>query len=91
MVSVYDLQIDVHNEAEMARHGVTPIEVLQVLDDDPRYFRNKKGHEAPYVMVGRTYGGRILTVPLAPTPVDGMWRPATAFDAGPHELARYRR
>jgi hypothetical protein len=25
---------------------------------------------------------------FAPTPVEGLWRPATAYDAGPGELAQ---
>ena len=51
------LQIDEGNEAECARHGVTARELLQVLDGAPVFFRNRRGHRAPLVMVGPTAGG----------------------------------
>lgn len=88
-VRIYGLQLDDGNEAECAGHGVTAREVLQVLDEAPRFFPNKRGHRAPLVMVGPTYGGRFLTVPLAPTDEPTIWRPATAWDASPGERARY--
>ena len=43
---VYDLQFDEWSEAEMARHRVTAREVLQVLDGDPVFLPNKRGHAA---------------------------------------------
>jgi len=91
MVLIYDVEIDEYNESEMARHGVGPDEVGQILDDEPRFYANKGGHSATRVMVGKTYGGRLLTVPLAPTPVEGTWRPATAYDASTGDRTRYNR
>ena len=86
---VDELEIDDYNTAEMARHRVSPRDVRQVLNNAPRFFRNKKGRSATQVMIGPTDGGRMLTVPLTPTSIRGMWRPATAFDAGRADLARY--
>ena len=43
---VFELQFDDFNESEMARHGVRPREVRQVLDSAPAFFRNKRGHAA---------------------------------------------
>jgi hypothetical protein len=89
VVYVDELEIDEYNTVEMARHGVTPREVRQVLNNAPRFFRNKRGHRATHIMIGPTDGGRMLTVPLTPTSIRGEWRPATAFDAGRGDRARY--
>ncbi len=70
---VYDLELDEGNESEMARHGVSADDVRQVLDNAPKMFENKGGRSADLVMVGPTSGGRFLTVPLARTPVPGVW------------------
>lgn len=89
-VKVYELEFDDDNEAEMWHpHRVTPREVVQVLDRAPKFFPNKKGHSATLLMIGRTDGGRLLTVPLAACAVEGLWRPATAFGADPHEQSLY--
>ena len=89
-VLVYDLQIDEWNEAEAGRHHVTAREMRQVLDNDPVFLPNKKRHKATLVMIGPTYGGRLLTIPLAATDVAGVWRPATAWEAEPEERGKYR-
>jgi hypothetical protein len=89
-LEIYDLEIDEWNETEMARHRVRPIEAVQVLDGEPVFLPNKKPHAASVVMIGPTHGGRLLTVPLAPTARPGVWRPATAWDASDGERARYR-
>lgn len=89
--TIRDLQLDEANEAEMARHGVTPREVRQVLLDDPRFFQNRRGHAATRIMIGRTDGGRLLTVPIAQTALPGVWRPATAWLASEGERTRYER
>jgi hypothetical protein len=86
---VEDLEIDDWNEVECARHGVTMREVRQVLEGEPAYFPNKKSGSATLVMVGPTAGGRMLTVPLSPTAIEGVWRPATAWDSSAHEANRY--
>ncbi len=88
---ISELEFDDWNEDELWRHRVRAAEVRQVLDDgDPVFFSNKKRHAATLIMVGPTHGGRFLTVPLAPTAVDGVWRPVTAWDSQPEEQAKYR-
>jgi hypothetical protein len=89
-VDIYDLAIDDRNEDEFAAHRVTVREVKQVLDETPRVFRNGGTGNAPYVIVGPTYGGRLLTIPIDPTPVPTTWRPRTAYDASPRDRARYQ-
>ncbi len=86
---IFDLQIDDANENEAWRHGVTPREMRQVLDGEPQFFPNKKKHGATHIMIGQTYGGRLLTIPILKTLEDGIWRPATAFEADADERASY--
>ena len=87
--NVVELKIDEENAEEMARHGVRPREVEQVLDGAPRFFRNSKGHRAEYIMIGPTAGGRMLTVPLARTPRPELWRPATAWESATRDRTPY--
>jgi hypothetical protein len=86
---IYDLNIDEHNEAKARAHGVTEAELRQVLDNQPVFLPNKKGHSAPVIMIGPTFGGRFITVPLSPTAIDGLWRPSTAWPSSEAEHARY--
>jgi hypothetical protein len=86
---VWDLQFDDDNEAEFGRHHFSADEILQVLDNAPVFFRNRKRHRTTLLMVGPTNGGRMLTVPLAAVPVEGVWRPATAWDSDADETLRY--
>ncbi len=88
-MDVFELEFDEWNTEEMARHDVTARMVEQVLYGEPKFFRNKRGHAAPIIMVGLTWGGRLLTVPIAPTAIEGIWRPATAFDSSADEASRY--
>ena len=88
-VRIFDLQIDDWNAEEAARHGVSEREIRQVLDGEPVFLPNKRGHRASIIMIGPTYGGRMLTIPLAPTDIDEVWRPATAWDSSPGECKRY--
>jgi hypothetical protein len=86
---VYDLEFDEWNEAEMGAHGVTADEVRQVYEEAPVFLPNKKGRRAPLVMIGPTFGGRMLTVPIGRTAQPRVWRPASAWDSSAGELARY--
>ncbi len=92
MPYITDLEIDAEdgNRAHIERHGMTVDEVLQVLDNGLFVvIRNRGARRAPYVMIGPTYGGRLLTVPIVPTDVDGVWRPITAWDAKTGERTIY--
>jgi hypothetical protein len=88
-VRIFELQIDDWNADEAARHGVSEREIRQVLDGEPIFLPNKRGHRASIIMIGPTYGGRMLTIPLAPTDIEAVWRPATAWDSSPGECVRY--
>lgn len=75
------------NVQHIAKHGVTPREVSEVLESGPAVFLLEMETEegSPYyVVVGYTAEGRMLEVYgvlyKAP-PVDGFWHTATAMDA----------
>jgi hypothetical protein len=68
---------------------VSSDELFEVLYGTPVFPGNQRGWSATLLMIGRTAGGRLLTVPLAPTPTYGLWRPATAWSSSPSEIARY--
>lgn len=82
---VNDLIFDEHNEREMARHGVVRYDVDQLMWNRNVVVPNRRGEQASVLLIGETDGGRLLTVPLAPTDDPTTWRPATAFDASRHQ------
>lgn len=86
---IFEFQFDDWNREELHRHRVTEDEVRQVLDNDPVFLPNVKAGMAPVVMIGYTFGGRLLTIPLDRTPVEHVWRPATGWDASPDQRARH--
>lgn len=85
------LILDRHNIDEMARHAVSSVEVQQVIFNRHVTVANPRGESGSILLIGRSDGGRILTVPLAPTDDPGTWRPATAFDASRHQMTLFQR
>ena len=88
-LDVQELVFDAINEAKFADHGVGIMEVLDVLDLEPRFFVNRRARRASHVMVGRTHSGRVLIVPIEDWG-RGVWRPVTAFEANASHVRRYR-
>lgn len=84
------LDFDEANDRELARHHVSANEIRQVFASRPVFIPNKRGRAAQLVMIGATYGGRFLTVPIAATDRAGTWRPVTGWDSTASEIARYR-
>lgn len=88
---VSTLIVDEHNLAEMARHGVSAAEVVQVIANRHVTAPNARGEASSILLIGESDGGRLLTIPLAPTDDPTTWRRATAFDASRHQRAVFRR
>jgi hypothetical protein len=88
-MDIAGLLFDEDNEAKFAQHRVTPGEVQQVFDRQPRFYQNRHDRRASIVMVGPTGRGQLLVVPLEEAG-DGIWRPVTAFTPTPQQAARYR-
>jgi len=88
-LDIRELEVDDENEAKLAAHGISVREVFQLLDDRIEVFANKKGRTAPYVMVGKTHGGRVIAAPIVETAVEGRWRPITGWEATDADRGRY--
>jgi hypothetical protein len=78
------------NEEKFAAHGVTAFEVDQVLASDYVVIRNRKGRTGSHLLIGRSYGGRCITIPITPTDDPTIWRPVTAWPCKPAEERRLR-
>ncbi|HEU0089276.1 MAG TPA: hypothetical protein VFQ77_16790 [Pseudonocardiaceae bacterium] len=76
------------SEAHVARHGVTPEEVEQVVNSRPRY--EARGRENSTLLYSVTDSGRALLVALAEA-VDGRWYVATAREMTDTERRAFRR
>ncbi len=88
-IAVEELRFDDENEAECAAHGVSVAEVIQVLIDEPRFYRNAKDKRASHLMLGPTFSGRLLLVPIEQVG-EGVWRPVTAYEPSAHQRGRYQ-
>lgn len=78
---ITELEFDEDNEEKLDTHGITPVDVMQILENRYTVRRNKKHRTGARQLIGETNGGRMLTVILAETPVPGRWRPITAWDS----------
>ena len=57
-----EFEWDEGNASELARHGIVPEEVEEVLDNHPAWTPNKRFRAGYWRMTGRTNGGRRLTI-----------------------------
>lgn len=74
---------------ELWRHGLVEEDVLEVSWDDPAFLRDTvEGRE---LMIGRTLGGRLLTVVIEPTEIDGVWDVVTGWDSDKGEKTAWRK
>jgi hypothetical protein len=83
-----DFLFDDENEEKIAAHGLTTRQVLQILDDEIVYARNRRARRAEWLIIGRDHGGRAISVPVEPTHDPILWRPVTAWPSKHHEAAR---
>jgi hypothetical protein len=90
-MTVYrELLFDDDNLAELDRHNITEADVITVMQEEPKFFRNKRGRAGTRLMIGPDSSGRILAVPIIETPVGGVWRPITAWPANEAQKTRWR-
>lgn len=83
------IEFDEGNESELSDHQISAVEVTQLLQNEPTWVPNKKGRAGFWLAVGRTHGGRVLTVPVAYDEVRCAARPITGWDSTPGERTRY--
>lgn len=77
------------NRQELARHGIRDFEVEQVWQNDPAYAGNKGNMSGDWKMIGRTNGGRALTVILLTLPEARTIRAITGYDSPRADWTRY--
>lgn len=82
---------DEGNEEELGRHRITPYEVEQVFENEPTWARNKRGRAGDWIVVGRTNGGRVLTIVFLLKGETDIVRPVTGWDSTRGERTRYLR
>ena len=85
------IEWDDGNERELARHGISLLDVLQVFANGPVWGRNKNNRAGQYKMVGQTNGGRLLTIIILMAAGSEQARPITGWDSTLGETTRYRR
>lgn len=84
-ISIYFLEFDDENIDHVGRHGVAGEEIEQVTGNRYVTARNRRDQPNRIRMIGRTDGGRTLTIVLEATRDDGVWRPVTAWDSTEEE------
>jgi hypothetical protein len=88
-IRIRDWDFDDANVAELAAHGVTVEIVDDVVQNRPRFRRNKKRRRATHQMIGPDGGGRFWVICLLETG-PATWRPITGWAAGEHEIGWWR-
>ena len=86
--TILDFQFDADNEDELAGHGLTARQLLQVLDGRIDISSNKRSGRATHRVIGRDHGGQAITIFVEPTHDLVVWRPVTAWRSEPDEQAR---
>lgn len=87
---ILELVIDDANEEKFAAHGLTPRQVVQILENEHIVVPNRRGRRGLMLLIGRDHGGACIAAPLEPTPIETTWRPVTAWPCKSHELDRLR-
>jgi uncharacterized DUF497 family protein len=77
------------DEAELAAHGISLSEVEQVYLGTHVWAQDKKLATGDWLMVGRTLGGRPLTIVIATDEVFCTIRAITGWDATQGEITRF--
>jgi len=67
---ILELRISAGAEDELAAHGVTADEALEVSWHDPYFVHDKV--EGRHLMIGQTDAGRLLTIVIEPTATFGI-------------------
>lgn len=92
-LEVEEWQWDESNIAHLARHRISPRQVVEVAQlDDPRFREDHdEEHPATFHMIGMDATGKMLLICLLEVN-DGVWRAITGWEVnGEDDLEWYRR
>jgi uncharacterized DUF497 family protein len=85
------IEFDEGNESELANHGISATEAYEVIANGPKWVPNKKNRAGLWKAVGRTNGGRALTLPVTYDEGRSVVRPITGWECTDGEKTRYLR
>ena len=90
-----DAEWDDKNVEHIARHGVEPEEVEEIIYEDCYRSlivrgRRRGVRESRLIIYGQTCAGRYLVAVIAPSPRRGVWRAVTAREMGQPDRRRYK-
>jgi|SRR5712691_11515643 len=77
------------DEDELHAHRITPEEVYEIWANRPKFARNKRRRAGDWKMMGRTNGGRKLTVVVRYESDGRSLRPITGWGSTDGEITRY--
>lgn len=77
------------NEEELWKHRIVPAEVYDVWAAGPVWVPNRRHRAGDWKMIGRTRGGRRLTIIVRYYPERQTIRPITGWDSTRGEISRY--
>ena len=90
-LAIYEFLFDYGNEEEFAVHGVSSVEVLQVLGNRYLIQPNRRARRGAFLVIGTTDGGSCLAIPIKPTHDREIWRPMTAWPCKRSGIAKLRK
>ena len=83
------LRVSPGAEDELAGHGITVDEALEVRWDDPAFFRDKRpGRD---LMIGRTEGGQLLTIVVEEQRAQSTWDIVTGWKSDKGERTAWQK
>lgn len=77
--TIEGLDFDDDNEEHIGRHGITPDDLWELLDNPYVIKRNRKHRSRIYLVIGRNRQGQCITMPIVATHDPFIWRPVTAW------------
>lgn len=77
------------DEDELYQHRISPDEVYEAWGNNPKFARNKRRRAGDWKMMGRSNGGRRLTIVLRYYADRRSVRPITGWESTDGEITRY--
>lgn len=86
---LFDWDDDNEAELETSEHPIKPWEAEEIVENGPLWVRNKNEGSGDWKMIGKTNGGRALTIVVTANEVNRSIRPITGWATTRGERTRY--
>lgn len=83
------IEWDESNEEHLAEHSIGPAEVQNVIEEAMTWAPNKKNRAGDWKVIGKTHGGRLLTIVVRYDEDRRCLRPITGWETTVGERKRY--